>query len=85
MAVDNKNALVLKKVKFMVDSIVYIITDPKQRRCQVISIEMTPNGYLYHVKWGINDNYVFYDSELSDVRDEAFLAQSKLEGDYSEE
>ena len=81
-----KNALVLKKVKFMVGSFVYIVTDPKQRRCQVLYVKLTPNGYLYNVKWGIVDEADdFYDIELSETRDEIFYAENKYTTGDSEE
>lgn len=72
MAEQSKQAkeVVLKKVKFLVGSIVYLKTDPGQYARIVVVVNLTPNGYTYLIRHSTEDHTEHFDIEMTDTRGE---------------
>lgn len=81
MAEQNKQTkeVVLKKIKYLVGSIVYLKTDPFQYARIVIMVNLTPNGYTYVIRHSTEDPSEHYDVEMTDKRGEAISTEENAE------
>lgn len=70
--------VVLKKVKFLVGTEVYLKTDPRQHKRIVTAVYIKPGGYEYEVRYSVYEPTLHYDIELSEERDAELYAQNLI-------
>lgn len=70
---ENNTPITLKKIKFLVGSIVYLVTDIEQLPRVVIAVHLKAGGYAYELRYATDDSSLHSDIEISKTRDKELI------------
>lgn len=77
---DDNDPVVLKNIKFLVNTLVYLRTDSQQKLRIVAAVHLTPNGYLYELGCGDEETSTHYDVEITTTKYQD-IEYNEAEGD----